>query len=50
MYLAAARWFWEEVMRLLERGDARQASEKLWNAVVRSVEAYTSARPTTATD
>ncbi|MCC6021181.1 MAG: PaREP1 family protein [Thermoproteaceae archaeon] len=40
MYLAAARWFWEEGMRLLERGDARQASEKLWNAVVQSVKAY----------
>jgi acyl-CoA reductase-like NAD-dependent aldehyde dehydrogenase len=27
-------------MRLLEAGDVRQASEKLWNAVVQAVKAY----------
>jgi hypothetical protein len=43
MYLAASRWFWEEGMRLLEAGDVRQASEKLWNAVVQAVKAYAEA-------
>jgi PaREP1/PaREP8 domain containing family protein len=43
MYLAASRRFWEEGMRLLEAGDVRQASEKLWNAVVQAVKAYAEA-------
>jgi hypothetical protein len=43
MYLAASRWFWEEGMRLLEAGDVRQVSEKLWNAVVQAVKAYAEA-------
>ncbi|MFZ8842135.1 MAG: PaREP1 family protein [Pyrobaculum sp.] len=43
MYLAASRWFWEEGMRLLEAGDVRQASEKLWNAEVQAVKAYAEA-------
>jgi hypothetical protein len=43
MHLAASRWFWEEGMRLLEAGDVRQASEKLWNAVVQAMKAYAEA-------
>lgn len=43
MYLAASNWFWEEGVRLLEAGDVRQASEKLWNAVVQAVKAYAEA-------
>ncbi|MFP3348821.1 MAG: PaREP1 family protein [Thermoproteus sp.] len=40
MYLAAPRRLWEEGTELLEAGDVRQASERLWNAVVQSVKAY----------
>ena len=43
MYLAAPRRLWEEGTGLLEAGDVRQASEKLWNAVVQSVKAYAEA-------
>jgi len=43
MYLAASRRLWEEGTGLLEAGDVRQASEKLWNAVVQSVKAYAEA-------
>ncbi|MGC9052168.1 PaREP1 family protein [Pyrobaculum sp.] len=39
-YLAASDWFWREGLRLLSLGDLRQASEKIWNAVVQSVKAY----------
>jgi hypothetical protein len=46
VYLAASRWFLEEGTGLLAAGDVRQASEKLWNAVVQSVKAYAEAAGT----
>jgi hypothetical protein len=39
-YLAASEWFWREGLRLLSLGDLRQASEKIWNAVVQALKAY----------
>jgi len=39
-YLEAAAWLLEEARRELERGDVRQAAEKVWGAVALAVKAY----------
>lgn len=38
-YVESSDWFWEEGVRLLEKGDYRQAGEKMWNSVVQAVRA-----------
>ena len=43
-YVESSEWFWEEGTRLLEKGDYRQAGEKIWNSVVQAVKAVAERR------
>ncbi|MEZ0248098.1 MAG: PaREP1 family protein, partial [Thermoproteus sp.] len=40
----ASEEFWREGTQLIERGDLRQESEKIWNSVVQAVKAYAESR------
>ena len=43
-YVESSDWFWEEGVRLLEKGDYRQAGERIWNSVVQAVKAVAERR------
>ena len=43
-YLRASEYFWEEGVKLVERGDLRQGGEKIWNSVVQLVKAVAERR------